>query len=512
MSRIGSRPPHRASTGGGLPEPSHDLELHVPDPAQRAVSRRHRRRDLPLILLLGALLATFVGLTGPPATAAAAVCAPDAATACIQGTLRTSAGEPAVGVGFTVDGPAGTFEAVTDDTGRWSVAVTEAGAYEVSLDEATLPAGETLRDPGSNRKTVQADLGKRPGALFALGDPAAAPAPSTPAEGSGTGDGAGSEESSSAAPAPAAGDEAGAAGESAAAGSGNNRVAQLILSGLVFGLLLALASVGANLIYGTTGLSNFAHGDLVTLGGLLAFTAVRTWGMPLWAGIIVATVAGCVLGWLLDAGIFAPLRRRGVGITQQLIVTIGLALAMINLFLVLYGASPLPIVSAISERIQLGPVSMSQQTMMSVVIAAVALAAVALVLQKTRIGRATRAVSDNPALAAASGIKVASIIRGVWVSSAGLASLGGVLMGMYLGSTRFNFGSALLLLMFAAITLGGLGSPLGGLLGALVIGLVVELSTLILPNDLRYASALVILIVVLLVRPQGILGRAQRIG
>lgn len=483
--------------------------------ARRAASRRHRRRGLGLFpgLLLGLLLTAVVGLVAVPAGAAPAACSPDAATACIQGTLRTSAGEPAVGVTFDVEGPAGTFQAVTDDAGQWSVAVTEAGEYTVTLDETTLPAGETLRDPAANPKTVQADLGRRPGALFALGAPSAAPQPAPSGDSSGTGTGGSDAPSAPAAPEGGAGAEGGASGESAAAeGSGNNRILQLVVSGLVFGLLLALASVGANLIYGTTGLSNFAHGDLVTLGGLIAFTAVRTWGLPLWSAIIIATAGGMVAGWLLDAGIFAPLRRRGVGVTQQLIVTIGLALSMINLYLVLYGASPLPIVSSISERIDLGPVSLSQQTLLSVVIAGVVLAAVALVLQRTRIGRATRAVSDNPPLAAASGIKVASIIRGVWVSSAGLASLGGVLMGLYLGSTRFNFGSVLLLLMFAAITLGGLGSPLGGLLGALVIGLVVELSTLVLPNDLRYASALVILIVVLLVRPQGILGRAQRIG
>jgi branched-subunit amino acid ABC-type transport system permease component len=121
-------------------------------------------------------------------------------------------------------------------------------------------------------------------------------------------------------------------------------------------------------------------------------------------------------------------------------------------------------------------------------------------------------VSDNLALAAATGIRVESIISGVWVVSAGLASLGGVLLALYLNSTRFNFGSTLLLLMFAAITLGGLGSPLGAVVGALVIGLVVELSTIVLPSDMRYASALVILILVLLIRPQGILGRAERIG
>lgn len=287
---------------------------------------------------------------------------------------------------------------------------------------------------------------------------------------------------------------------------------QLLVSGLVFGILLALASVGANLIYGTTGLSNFAHGDLVTLGGVLAFVGVQWWGMPLWLAIVMAVVGGCAAGWLLDAGVFAPLRRRGVGVTQQLIVTIGIALAMLNLFLVLFGANPLPIVTEISTQMNFGLFSLSPQSLVLVAVAVVVLIAVALVLQRTRLGRATRAVSDNPPLAAASGINVSAIVRGVWVSSAGLAALGGALMGLYLGSTRFNFGSVLLLLMFAAITLGGLGSPMGGLFGAIVIGIVVEMSTLVLPNDLRYATALGILIIVLLVRPQGILGRAQRIG
>jgi branched-subunit amino acid ABC-type transport system permease component len=227
---------------------------------------------------------------------------------------------------------------------------------------------------------------------------------------------------------------------------------------------------------------------------------------------VVSVLAGAAAGWLADTGIFSRLRRRGVGVTQQLIVTIGVALAMLNLYLVLFSAAPLPITSNIPERINFGLFSVAGRTLALAAIAAALLVVVTLVLRYTRVGRATRAVSDNAALAAASGINVSRIIRGVWTSAGALAALGGALMGLYLGSTRFNFGSVLLLLMFAAITLGGLGSPFGGLVGAIVIGLVVELSTLVLPNDLRYATALVILVVVLLVRPQGILGRAQRVG
>ena len=148
----------------------------------------------------------------------------------------------------------------------------------------------------------------------------------------------------------------------------------------------------------------------------------------------------------------------------------------------------------------------------SVIIAGAVLGGVAYFLLATRIGRATRAVSDNPALAAASGITVERIIRLVWTLGGALAALGGVLMGLYLNATSWNMGGALLLLMFSAVTLGGLGAPFGALVGSIVIGLVVELSNLVLPSDMRYAGALLILILVLLLRPQGLLGRAERIG
>ena len=140
--------------------------------------------------------------------------------------------------------------------------------------------------------------------------------------------------------------------------------------------------------------------------------------------------------------------------------------------------------------------------------AVVVLGAVGWALTHTRIGRATRAVSDNPALAAASGIAVDRIVRLVWVVGGALAALGGVSMGLYLNATAWNMGATLLMLIFAAVTLGGLGTAFGAVVGSIIIGLVAELSNLVIPSDMRYAGALVILILVLLFRPQGILGRA----
>ena len=456
----------------------------------------------PFVQILLATLTVALALfaLASPAAAATEPCQPSPENGCIGGTIRTAAGEPAVGVELEIVGPGDPVTAVTAADGRWSVAVTEAGDYTITVDEATLPAGETLRDPTANPRTVSVQLGSSAGALFPLGAPAAAP-------------GGGSGEAT--AP-PAGGGEPGfdtpVPGSSSGGGVNWSRVAQQALAGLVFGTLLALASVGLSLIFGTTGLSNFAHGEQVTLGGIMAYLFTQVVGLPLLLSGVIAVVIGAASGWLQDAVIWHPLRKRRVGMTQQLIVTIGLAITLQYVFQFFVGGSSLRIVRSNPATVNFGGIYITQQSLISVGIAVVVLGAVSYFLVATRVGRATRAVSDNPALASASGITVDRIIRLVWTLGAALAALGGVLMGLYLNATAWNMGSTLLLLMFAAVTLGGLGTAFGALVGSIVIGLVVELSNLVIPSDMRYAGALVILILVLLLRPQGILGRAERIG
>ncbi len=306
---------------------------------------------------------------------------------------------------------------------------------------------------------------------------------------------------------------------------GTNRLLQSILNGLVFGLLLALASVGLSLIYGTTGLSNFAHGELVSFGALLTFffttqQPVRlpllpfefVIGWPLIPSALLAIAIAASLGWVQDRFLWAKLRSRGVGIVQQMIVSIGLALALVNFLQWWLGGRRVRLTTTIDERFLIGPVYLGHYTLVGSIIAVVCLLGVGYFLTRTRRGRATRAVSDNPALAAASGIKVDAIIRLVWVMAAGLAAIGGVLLALYENGSAFDAGARLLLMMFAAVTLGGLGHPFGALVGSIVIGLATEVSTVWLAPDLKFAVALGILILVLLLRPQGLLGRAERVG
>jgi len=292
----------------------------------------------------------------------------------------------------------------------------------------------------------------------------------------------------------------------------NNRLLQNLLNGISFGLLLALASVGLSLIYGTTGLSNFAHGEQVTFGAATAYVVV-TAGAPLWLAALVAIAAGGASGWLQDFALWSRLRKRGVRPMQQMIVSIGLSLMLVNLIQIWIGAQRLRLTTSIEQRWDFGVVSLSPTTLVSMMISVVALGGVGFFLQRTRLGRATRAVSDNPALASATGIQVSFVIRIVWVMAGGLAALGGILLALYENTTDFGAGARILLLMFAAVTLGGLGHPFGALVGSLVIGIVAETSSVFLPTpDLKYAIVMGVLILTLLVRPQGILGRAERVG
>ncbi|MEC5152281.1 branched-chain amino acid ABC transporter permease [Cryobacterium sp. GrIS_2_6] len=447
------------------------------------------RRMLAGLLLIGVASLGLMGLGATSASAATAVpttaCVADATTGCIQGTIKQGNGDPAVGVRLTVTNGDTTENLVTDAAGKWGVAITVAGPSTVTLDATSLPSGNTLDPSIANPATVNGGLGRNAGTIFKL------------VSGESTG-------ISTSAP---------STGDSATSGSVTwERFLQQAASGIRLGLLLALASVGLSLIYGTTGLSNFAHGEQVTLGGLLAFVLANQLGLNLFLAAFLTVAVCAATGYFQDALIWKPLRKRGLPNTQLMIVTIGLSIALQYAFQFFIGAKTVRIDKANPVTVEIGPITLSVQSLWAMGIAVAVIILVGLFLLRSRIGRATRAVSDNPSLAAASGIDVDAIIRLVWTASAGLAGLAGVMLGLVLNGVNWQTGLQLLLLMFAAVTLGGLGTAFGALAGAMIIGMVVELTNLVLPGDFKYATALLILILVLLVRPQGIFGRRERIG
>lgn len=490
--------------------------------ADRPPGRRRWRR------LLTALAAAAVPavLSALPATAATAPpgtdCTPDG-VACVAVLVLDADNNRVEGALARITGD-GDFavEVTTTADAATSVEVPEPGGYTIEIDPSSLPADAQLAAGAPTSVQVTAQVGSTARAAFRVGEGAAAPAaPASPSQGaSAAGSATGGQEGGAHGDSQTGTGAEGAGGDVATTPEGDAsqrdfslaQVWQQVGSGLRFGLLLALASIGLNLVFGTTGLSNFAHGEQVTLGAALAFVAANIWHLPLWLAIVVALVLSGATGWAQDAGIWKPLRRRGTPVMQLMIVTIGLSIALQFLIQMFVGGRSLRIQSSNPVPMEIAGVTLSQSSWVAMAVAAVCIVGIAWWLTRTRIGRATRAVSDNPALAAATGIDPDKIIRIVWIMSTTFAALSGVLVGISFGSFNWSLGMQLLLLMFAAVTLGGLGTAFGALVGSIVIGLVVELSNLVIPSDLRYASALVILILVLLVRPQGLLGRRERIG
>ncbi len=291
-----------------------------------------------------------------------------------------------------------------------------------------------------------------------------------------------------------------------------NRMIQRAADGLRLGLVIAMCAVGLSLIFGTTGLTNFAHGEMVTFGGLMAFLLNVTLGIPLLISAPIVVVLGGLFGLALNVFIFGKLRRRGVGLISQLVVSVGLSIVLRNMYLYQFGGRTKPLNDYSAQTVmRLGPTSITPRDLTTAILSLLVLIAVALFIQKSRTGKAIRAVSDNPALASSTGIDTQRIIRIVWFAGGALAALGGIFRGLD-EQVGFEMGSRLVFLMFAAITLGGLGSAFGALVGGIMVGMFVEMASLVVPAELKNAPALLILIIVLVVRPQGILGRKQRVG
>ena len=427
----------------------------------------HPRRWLPL-LLLAALMSIAVLFVPSAAHAAAGDDQPK--TDFYFAGVITFDDKPVPGVTVSVEGNGFDAKTETDADGKWRLYVPEKDKYTLTVDESTLPEGVIVAGESASQEVEFGLTGTKIVNLF-LGE--------------------GVRETTS---------------------KWDEFLGGLV-NGVNFGLLLALAAMGAALVYGTTGLSNFAHGEMVTWGAVVALIFSTFWQLPLWLGIIAALLGGLALGLALDAGLWRPLRRRGLGTVQLMIVSIGLSLALRYGLQFLIGGGTIQLPGASPDPMVFGPIRLSYIDLISMGVSVVVIIGVIYFLQGTRTGKATRAISDNPQLAAASGIDVDKVVRLVWMIAGTLAALSGVLWAYFRPGVKWDMGTGMLLLIFAAITLGGLGSALGALLGSLIIGIVVETCTVFgVPTDLKYAGALVVLIIMLLVRPQGLLGRKERLG
>jgi len=289
---------------------------------------------------------------------------------------------------------------------------------------------------------------------------------------------------------------------------------QLVANGLVTGAVVAIAALGVSLVYGILGFVNFAYGDVMTFGAFVAVLFDGRLGMAMIVAAVLAMVATAILSLGLEGVLWRPLRARRAGFMSLFLASIGLALVLRQAIFLVAGPQPRSYDVDPYKVYVLGSVRLSGAQVVAVAVAAVAIVTVALVLRVTSVGRTMRAVADDRALAAVSGIDTGRVIGVTWILCGLIAGLAGVLSALVQGSFDPNFGFSLLLPVFAAVVLGGIGSAYGALLGGLVLGLATEVSTWSgfhggVNPVYKPVVAFAVLIAVLLLRPQGLLGRAR---
>jgi branched-chain amino acid transport system permease protein len=302
------------------------------------------------------------------------------------------------------------------------------------------------------------------------------------------------------------------------------QILQYLANGLVFSSIIILGSIGLSLVYSIADFANFAHGDTMTLGAYGAFVAFGVFGglggtalgLPLgfFLALAVGMALAAVVAVLTHVLVYKPLDTDSIGL---LITSIGVAFVYRAVLQAIFGtdflqyditrSGPIPVLLDTLD------VAVTQRDLAIIVSAAVLVVALHLLLQRTTLGRKMRATADNPDLARVSGIRTDRVILVMWVVGSALAAAGGVFLALY-SQLDPRIGFNILLVVFAAVILGGIGSVYGAMLGGLLIGMLHELTPLLgdigLPISNAYAPAVafVIMVAVLLVRPRGIAGDA----
>ena len=293
-------------------------------------------------------------------------------------------------------------------------------------------------------------------------------------------------------------------------------VAQTGLNGLSTGSYVAMGAVGLTLVYGILKLTNFAHGDLLTFGAYMAFVVSVSWDGPIILGIVAAVVMTALLGLLFELTMWGPMRAKGAGFLQLVLMSIGLAFVIRSTIQFIAGGDPVFLDvdrGSASTPLDFIGIDLRLRNVLwiSLAVGITVLVLIGLLLQFTLLGKKMRALSDSLDLAETTGINTERIVLITWVFAGGLAGLAGVLIGM-VSQVKPEVGFELLLPIFAAVVLGGIGNPFGALAAGLTLGVLIEWATI--PEGLsnwKFGVGFVILILALVIRPQGVFGKARAV-
>lgn len=300
-----------------------------------------------------------------------------------------------------------------------------------------------------------------------------------------------------------------------------SRIPQLVVYGIISGSIITLGAIGLSLTYGILKFANFAHGDIMSLGAFVAlfFLAIfrvanlptqplypLSFGLPLILAFIIGMITTAGVAVVIDKILYK--RLRAAGSVTLLIASVGVSFVLRNFIQFVWGPQPRYYIKKIqiTERIPFLGVRIKPDEVFIICVAIFLVIFLHLFLKNTKMGKAMRATSDNMDLARVSGIDTESVINWTWAIGSALAAAGGILAGIENKFITPNFGWDMLLFIFAAVVLGGVGSPYGAILGGMVIGLSGEVSTAFIPTSYKPAVAFIIMIVMLLVKPRGLLG------
>jgi len=293
-----------------------------------------------------------------------------------------------------------------------------------------------------------------------------------------------------------------------AATQGPVELAQATVNGIVAGNYYALGAVGLTLIFGVLRLVNFAHGEFLTLGAYMMLL-FASFDLPLLVAASLGVVATAVFSIGLEIGVWRPVRHRGAGELQLLLFALGLAFFMRNAIAFIAGSEDRQTGADVTSSLKVGDVRIGQTEFIVTLLGIATIVLVAAALRSTSLGKQARALADSIELAETTGIDTDRVVLITWGVSGGLAGLAGIFYALPAGTANPGIGFSLILSIFAAVIVGGIGNAYGALAGGLLIGLVQEWSTLVLEPSVKVAVGFAMLILVLLVRPQGLFGRAR---
>ena len=287
---------------------------------------------------------------------------------------------------------------------------------------------------------------------------------------------------------------------------------QTLFVGLRLGSVYALIALGYTMVYGIVRLINFAHGDFIMVGGYtLIFTVplMTAAGLPAWTAVVIAVAVCALVGVLVELIAYRPVRRKGTNMTA-LITAVAMSLFLENLAQAIPAIGPNPIIAGqlfASGGVRIAGVTLDFITIYTIAVSAVVMLLLYVFTQKTRLGRAMRCVSEDKGAAVLMGISVNKTVLATFAIGSGLSAAAALMYVAQYPKVYTTMGSLLGLKAFVAAVVGGIGLIPGAMLGGIVIGLVESFSTAYISSGMTDTFVFFILIVVLLLKPAGILGK-----